>query len=756
MFAIGSLKISKKLPLFIAGFCGVTSLILASIAIYNFHSFAMSTLQSQMETLSADRKVSVEQLMRSVDSDLRTMATQQSTSAALRDFDTAWNEMGAGAAAALTNAYITNSRYPVGEKHMLLRAPGNERYHREHGRYHTGLRTLIETKGYYDAFLINPAGDIVYSVFKELDYATNLNTGTYQDSGLGDAFRNAVKAEAGEIAFADMDPYAPSNGAAAAFVATPVFTPAGTLAGVMALQIPVDMLTQITNNAEGLGETSEIYIVGEDFKARTSSRFEDRFQVLAELPQLESINNALAGNREFYRGVDGVSNTSVMSFSKPLEISGANWVMVVEQDVADVMAPVRHEAIIMAVLSLVSCAVMSFFGWLFARSITKPLDHICEEMSAISSGQLDTAVPEANRGDEIGMIGKTLVSMQGDLIKAQEAETERASQQRQQEYVVESLSAGLLRLSNGDFSQQIDTPFAGEHEKLRSDFNKTVQTLNETVARVVDTTQSIRGGASEINQSSDDLSHRTESQAATLEETAAALEELTNSVRAAAEGADNVERITAQAKKEAETSEEVVQNAVSAMTEIENSSKQISQIISVIDDISFQTNLLALNAGVEAARAGEAGRGFAVVASEVRALAQRSSDAAMEIKTLIGNSSVQVERGVDLVGNAGDALRNILERVSHVSQLVSEIADGAKEQSIGLGEINTGVVQLDRVTQQNAAMVEEVSAACQLLNDDAVKLGTIVSEFKLAPGDNVMQYMDHDASDDDFEASAVA
>ncbi|MGR3620733.1 methyl-accepting chemotaxis protein, partial [Pseudophaeobacter sp.] len=184
---------------------------------------------------------------------------------------------------------------------------------------------------------------------------------------------------------------------------------------------------------------------------------------------------------------------------------------------------------------------------------------------------------------------------------------------------------------------------------------------------------------------------------------------------------------------------EVVQSAVSAMTEIEASSNHIGQIISVIDDIAFQTNLLALNAGVEAARAGEAGKGFAVVASEVRALAQRSSDAAMEIKTLIGDSSKQVARGVDLVGNAGDALASITGQVSHISKLVSGIAEGAVEQSTGLGEINTGVTQLDQVTQQNAAMVEQSTAAGQLLSTDSSKLAELIAVFKLEGGGAVTQ-----------------
>lgn len=297
--------------------------------------------------------------------------------------------------------------------------------------------------------------------------------------------------------------------------------------------------------------------------------------------------------------------------------------------------------------------------------------------------------------------------------------------------VVKSLGGGLKDLSSGNLTHRIGDEFAEDYEPLRRDFNAALETLSGTILRVIDSSQNIHARSTEISGASEDLSRRTENQAAALEETAAALDELTSSVKLAADGAREVESIVREAQCKAEESKLVVAAAVSAMSEIEASSQQISQIIGSIDDIAFQTNLLALNAGVEAARAGDAGRGFAVVASEVRALAQRSSEAAKEIKKLISDSARQVGRGVDQVGKAGDALHNMLGSVIGISSLVSNIAAAASEQSTGLDEINLGVTQLDQVTQQNAAMVEETTAASLSLRTDASSLAEMVAIFKV-------------------------
>ncbi|GAA6179428.1 methyl-accepting chemotaxis protein [Shimia sp. NS0008-38b] len=401
-------------------------------------------------------------------------------------------------------------------------------------------------------------------------------------------------------------------------------------------------------------------------------------------------------------------------------------------------------------VTVVFATMMAVALWLFQRVLGRPLREMTATISGIADGDYEDRGNLNARKDEFGIVGGHMRELTHTLRNGQVAENERKKDAEEQAEVVEVLSQQLTRLSERDLTAHIEQNFPPQYENLRVDFNKSVQNLGDAILQVVDSTENIRGGSSEISQASLDLSRRTEAQAATLEETAGAMNELTTSVKSAADSARNVGTTMEQTRSDAVENREIVENAVAAMAEIEQSSSQISQIVGVIDDIAFQTNLLALNAGVEAARAGDSGRGFAVVASEVRALAQRSSEAAMEIKTLISDSSQQVERGVDLVGKAGDALQTIVERVTHVSQLVTGIVESSTEQSTSLNEINSGVSQLDQVTQQNASMVEESTAAGQELSNQASQLYSLVSRFQLKEGARhkpVSTEVMHDATD---------
>jgi methyl-accepting chemotaxis protein len=318
--------------------------------------------------------------------------------------------------------------------------------------------------------------------------------------------------------------------------------------------------------------------------------------------------------------------------------------------------------------------------------------------------------------------------------RAARQQAEQLEQEQAQGRVVAELASALSRLAEGDLTARIEGGFPGSYAAIRDDFNRAATSLLEAMTSIARTTGAVRHGSQEISTAADDLSRRTEQQAASLEETAAALDEVTATVRQSAESAKEASGVADSSRSAAESAGQVVREAVEAMGEIERSSGQITQIIGVIDEIAFQTNLLALNAGVEAARAGEAGRGFAVVAQEVRALAQRSAEAAKEIKTLIATSTEQVERGVKLVGDTGAALDSLVARAGEIAQLVIDIARSGEEQSVGLAQVNTAVNQMDQVTQQNAAMVEQTTAAAAQLQVQAGELADAVAGFRLAAG----------------------
>ncbi|MGK6311640.1 methyl-accepting chemotaxis protein [Neorhizobium sp. DT-125] len=383
--------------------------------------------------------------------------------------------------------------------------------------------------------------------------------------------------------------------------------------------------------------------------------------------------------------------------------------------------------------------------------IARPIQRITASMSNLAAGDTVTEIPFAGRKDEVGaMAGAVEVFRQAaisnrqlqeeaeeararaeaDRIRLQE-EAEAAAQARLQE-ATSGLAAGLRRLASGDLAFQLNEPFAPDFEALREDLNSAVARLGNALSEVASSAQSIDSGSREVSQSADDLSKRTEQQAASLEETAAALDEITANVSNSSKRADEAKAIAREANASAAQSGSVVANAVDAMQRIEQSSSQISNIIGVIDEIAFQTNLLALNAGVEAARAGEAGKGFAVVAQEVRELAQRSANAAKEIKDLIRNSGAEVQNGVKLVRETGDALKTIEAHVVTINEHISAIATAAREQSVGLAEVNSAVNQMDQVTQQNAAMVEETNAAGANLASESSKLRELIGRFRLA------------------------
>jgi methyl-accepting chemotaxis protein len=311
-------------------------------------------------------------------------------------------------------------------------------------------------------------------------------------------------------------------------------------------------------------------------------------------------------------------------------------------------------------------------------------------------------------------------------------EEERALAQQHQAAAIDALSAVVSRMAQGDLQARLSGDFSEEYRALQRDFNSMAERLEDVIRAIAASTAELASAAAEIAASTTDLSQRTEEQAASLEQTSASMEEISSTVKNNAENATRANDLTRATRDVADRGGKVVSEAVSAMTRIEESSRKISDIISVIDEIARQTNLLALNAAVEAARAGEAGRGFAVVASEVRSLAQRSSQAAKDIKDLITNSAGQVKEGVELVNRAGGSLTEIMQSIKSVADIVSEIAHASREQASGIDQVNRALAQMDEVTQQNSALVEENAATAKTLEEQQAAMSERVSFFRFS------------------------
>ncbi|MBB3455608.1 methyl-accepting chemotaxis protein [Rhizobium sp. BK313] len=403
----------------------------------------------------------------------------------------------------------------------------------------------------------------------------------------------------------------------------------------------------------------------------------------------------------------------------------------------------------LAILAALTLAGIALGVYVAQTGIATPLTRLHRRMVTLASGDTTSEIDGLDRRDEIGQMASAVSVFRDNAIERARLEAQaeadrnlsdneraehealRVAEAAHLQKAVQALGDGLKRLADGDLVTHIDTQFVAHLDQLRQDFNNSLVKLNEAMQAVGANARAINAGANEIRGSADELSKRTEQQAASVEETAAALEQITTTVKDAAKRAEEASQLVAHTRAGAERSGEIVRNAVSAMQQIEKSSSEIGNIIGVIDDIAFQTNLLALNAGVEAARAGEAGKGFAVVAQEVRELAQRSANAAKEIKSLITASGTHVQTGVNLVGETGKALDAIVSEVQEINRHVHAIAEASREQSAGLQEINTAVNAMDHGTQQNAAMVEESTAASHSLATEAASLTSLLGQFRM-------------------------
>ena len=436
-------------------------------------------------------------------------------------------------------------------------------------------------------------------------------------------------------------------------------------------------------------------------------------------------------------------------YGRRIAFAGQEFVVTESLTTAEVEAGSLSIATTLFLTGLIALMVLAIATWIFTRRLFAPLDRLVAFTGAVADGEIEQPVENQDRRDEIGSMARALERFRLGLIEQQRLSAERreerarADDERRQRMaerdseartlqdVVETLDHGLDRLAAGDLAFRIERGFPADLEGLRSNFNKAIETLSTTLGGIGGNSVAVREGSEEMRAGADQLAERTERQAAAISQAASAIQEITVAVQTQIARAEEAERIARAAKDDTATSGLIMRDTIAAMEAIQGSSQEINKIVSVIDEIAFQTNLLALNAGVEAARAGESGKGFAVVAQEVRELAQRSSSAAKEIANLLTKSRGEVDHGVKLVEKAGNALDGIGSHVLSINSHIGEIMESTREEAQTLVDINSSVNQLDAMTQQNAAMVEETTAAIHRLAGEAREMDQQLGQFNL-------------------------
>ena len=779
------LRIAQKVPLAIIGGALLVSAAVGVVSYVVSAGTMESMSQERLRAISIERAENVTNFLDGLTEDIIQMANTPLIADTVKALAVTWTQLD-DPTAQLQKNFITDNPFPEGERAQLDLPEQKNAYSFGHKSAHPGLRAVIQGRGYPELFLFDLEGHLIYTVNKNDDFATGFTEGAgpYADTALGRVFREAIAfTDPRQASYSDDLAYAPSGGDPAGFVAVKVFGPDGTARGVLAVELPLSQVDQTMASRNGLGVSGETFLVGADGLFRSNSTFSEGNDFLTTSYASQPLETALAGG--VGQGYSTYRDHTMLTTAVPIRFINQPGALVSVIATDEVLAPIEGMRNLVLAIGGALLLAVTIVGLLISRSVTKPLSRLTSTMETLAQGDLEADVAGTERKDEIGAMSRAVeifrenarqvhtltdqermsseqrrveraemmqnlqrafgrvvnAAIAGDFTKRVEAtfpDAEINSLADSVNHLVETVDRGLAEtgtvlaaLAQTDLTKRMEGDYQGAFGRLRDDINEVAETLTRVVRSLRGTSRSLKDATTELLSGANDLSDRTAKQSATIEETSAAMHQLADTVE------DNSKRTEAASIKARAVSDtatesgEVMHRANEAMERITASASKISNIIGLIDDIAFQTNLLALNASVEAARAGEAGKGFAVVAVEVRRLAQSAAQASADVKALVEQSSVEVQGGTKLVGDAAQKLLAMLGAVRESSDLIAAIAEATRSQASAIREVNTAVTELDKMNQHNVALVEETNASVEQAEFQAAELDRVVDIFTI-------------------------